>query len=180
MPALWLVLHDVRGGANRVTGAIGDMLGSAPRLTQWMARYPYIQESVQSREFTDLQIDEELGLDAETAEIARRGLVRVYYEREFDHQEMRAQLGVIAARAPTVDDLTQEARVWAEQRTFQVGVHMLNGTIAPLDAARPIADILDATLGVLLGAAKGEFAEKNGAMPGSRVALLALGCVRSP
>ena len=175
VPALWLVLHDVRGGANRVTGAIGDMLGSAPRLTQWMARYPYIQESVQSREFTDLQIDEELGLDAETAEIARRGLVRVYYEREFDHQEMRAQLGVIAARAPTVDDLTQEARVWAEQRTFQVGVHMLNGTIAPLDAARPIADILDATLGVLLGAAKGEFAEKNGAMPGSRVALLALG-----
>ena len=175
VPALWLVLHDLRGGANRVTGAIGDMLGSAPRLTQWMTRYPYIQESVQSREFTDLQIDEDLGLDAETAEIARRGLVRVYYEREFDRQEMGAQLDVIAARAPSVDDLAQEARVWAEQRTFQVGVHMLNGTIAPLDAARPIADILDATLGVLAPAAKSEFAEKNGALSGSRVALLALG-----
>ena len=175
VPALWLVLHDLRGGANRVTGAIGDMLGSAPRLTQWMARYPYIQESVQSREFTDLQIDEELGLDPETAEIARRGLVRVYYEREFDRQEMGAQLGAIAARAPTVDDLAQEARVWAEQRTFQVGVHMLNGTIAPLDAARPIADILDASLGVLVPATKSEFAEKNGPMPGSKVALLALG-----
>ena len=52
---------------------------------------------------------------------------------------------------------------------------MLNGTIAPLDAARPIADILDATLGILVSAAKAEFADKNGAMPGSRVALLALG-----
>ena len=175
VPALWLVLDDLRGGASRVTGAIGDMLGSSPRLTQWVARYPYIQESMQSKEFTDLQIDEELGLDPEMAEMARRGLVRVYYEREFDHAEMRAQLAAIADKTPTVDDFTQEARVWAEQRTFQVGMHMLNGTIAPLDAARPITDILDATLGALLVAAKAEFAANNGEMPGSRVALLALG-----
>ena len=175
VPALWLWLEDLRGGANRVTGAIGDLLGSAPRLTQWVARYPYVQEIMRSREFTDLQVDEELGLDPDTAEIARRGLVRVYYEREFDHAEMRAQLAAIASKTPTVDDFTQEARVWAEQRTFQVGVHMLDGTIAPLDAARPITDILDATFAALLVAAKAEFAVNNGAVPGSRVALLALG-----
>ncbi len=175
VPALWLVLADLRGGASRAAGALGGMLGSAPRLNQWMARYPYIQESVRSREFTDLQIDEDLGLERETAEIARRGLVRVYYEREFDRQQMGAQLGGIAAKAPTVDVLVQEARVWAEQRTFQVGVHMLSGTIPPLDAARPITDILDASLAALLVAAKAEFAENNGAMPGSRVALLGLG-----
>ncbi|MYB38460.1 MAG: hypothetical protein F4Y26_13995 [Gammaproteobacteria bacterium] len=175
VPALWLVLDDLRGGAGRVTGAIGDLLGSAPRLTQWMARYPYVQEGMRSKEFTDLQIDEELGLDAETAAVARRGLVRVYYEREFDHVEMRAQLAAMAAKTPTVDDFTQEARVWAEQRTFQVGVHMLNGTISPLDAARPITDILDATLAALFVAGKAEFAVNNGGMPGSRVALLASG-----
>ena len=175
VPALWLVLDDLRGGASRVTGAIGDLLGAAPRLTQWVARYPYVQEGMQSKEFTDLQVDEDLGLDAETAEVARRGLVRVYYQREFDRAEMRAQLAAIAAKTPTVDDFTQEARVWAEQRTFQVGVHMLNGTIAPVDAARPISDILDATLAALLAAAKAEFASNHGAVPGSRVALLALG-----
>ena len=175
VPALWLVLDDLRGRANRAAGAIGDLLGSAPRLTQWMARYPYIQESIQSREFMDLQIEDELGLDPETADIARRGLVRLYYEREFDRQEMGAQIGETAAKAPSVDDLVQEAQIWAEQRTFQVGVHMLNGTIAPLDAARPITDILDAALGALLVAAKAEFSEHNGAMPGSRIALLGLG-----
>ncbi|MYE24274.1 MAG: hypothetical protein F4Y01_10060, partial [Gammaproteobacteria bacterium] len=175
VPAFWLVLDDLRGGAGRVTGAIGDLLGSAPRLTQWMARYPYVQEAMRSKEFTDLQIDEELGLDAQTAAVARRGLVRVYYEREFDHAEMRAQLTAMAAKTPTVDDFTKEARVWAEQRTFQVGVHMLNGTISPLDAARPITDILDATLAALFVAGKAEFVVNNGAMPGSRVALLALG-----
>ncbi|MDE0006750.1 MAG: efflux RND transporter permease subunit, partial [Gammaproteobacteria bacterium] len=175
VPAVWLALDDLRGGASRVSGALGDMLGAAPRLAQWMALYPHVQEGVQSREFTDLQLDEEQGLDPETAQIARRGLVRVYYERELDHAQMRAQLAAIAARTPTVDDFAQEARVWAEQRTFQVGVHMLNGTIAPLDAARPITNILDATLGALLVATKAEFAASNGLLQGSRVALLALG-----
>ena len=175
VPAFWLVMDDLRGGALRVTGAIGELLGAAPRLTQWMARYPYIQESMQDREFTDLQIDDDLGLDPEMAEAARRGPVRVYYEREFDQREMRVQLDVIAAKAPEVDDLVREVRVWAEQRTFQVGVHMLNGTIAPVDAAHPVSDILNASLGILLTATKAEFAAKNGTLPGSRSALLALG-----
>ena len=175
VPAFWLVMDDLRGGALRVTGAVGELLGTAPRLTQWMARYPYIQESMRAREFTDLQIDDDLGLDPEMADVARRGLVRVYYEREFDQREMRTQLDAIAAKSPQVDDLVREVRVWAEQRTFQASVHMLNGTIAPVDAARPVSDILNASLGTLLTATKAEFAANNGSLSGSRIALLALG-----
>ena len=177
VPSLWLVLHDIATGARRVTDMLGELIGGAPRLSMWMARYPYVQESLRTQEFTDLELPEDLGLDPEEERIARRGLVRLFYEREFDAREMRAQLDDIAAKAPMSDDLVGEARTWAEQRTFQLGVHMLRGVIAPMDAARPLSDILDTCMGTLLSAAKREFAAEHGEIPNGRIALVALGAL---
>ena len=66
------------------------MLGGATRLSMWMTRYPYVQESLRTQEFTDLELPEDLALDADEERIVRRGLVRVYYQWEFDAEEMRA------------------------------------------------------------------------------------------
>ena len=177
VPSLWLVLQDISIGAKRVTGMLGDLIGAAPRLSRWMARYPYVQESLRTQEFTDLQVPDDLGLGPEAERIARRGLVRLYYEREFDAREMRAQLDAIADKAPRADDLVGEARTWAEQRTFQLGVHMLRGVIAPINAARPLSDILDTCMATLLSAAKGEFVAEHGEIPNGRIALIALGAI---
>ena len=175
VPAVWLVLDDINSGARRVANALVNLAGAAPRLSRWMAHYPYLRESLREREFTDLQVPDDLGLGAEAERIARRGLVRVYYEREFDAEAMRAQLDAIADKAPMLDDLVGEARTWAEQRTFQLGVHMLRGVIAPRDAARPLSDILDTCMGTLLSAAKREFAAEHGQVPNGRIGLVALG-----
>ena len=175
VPAFWLVLHDISGGAKRLSGLVGGMIGTAPRLSMWMSRYPYVQESLASQEFKDLDLPSDLDLDPETAKIARRGLVRLYYEREFDAEAMHAQFGAIAARARTSDGLVNEARIWAEQRTIQLGVHMARGAMAPVDAATPISNILDTCLAALLAAAKPEFALENGEIPNSRIGLVALG-----
>ena len=176
VPSFWLAVHHVVAGARRATDRVGEMVAPAPRLARWMARYPYLQESLRTREFTDLQLPADLGLDPAEERIARRGLVRVYYEREFGVAEMRRQLGPIATQAPNADELVREARSWAEQRTFQLGVHMAGGVIAPVEAARPLSDILDACLGVLLAAAKAEAAEA-GEVPGGRTALIVLGAL---
>ena len=176
VPALWLVLHDISGGARRVTDkVVAGVIGAAPRLSQWMARYPYVQESLRAQEFTDLQLPEDLDLDPEMEKIARQGLVRVYYQREFDAGEMRAQLDAIAEKAPMIDDFVGEARTWAEQRTFQLGAHMAGGVIPPVEAARPLTDILEAGLSSLMAPARATFAEENGMLPNSRVALVGLG-----
>ena len=176
VPALWLVLHDISGGARRVTDrVVAGVIGAAPRLSQWMARYPYVQESLRAQEFTDLQLPEDLDLDPEMEKIARQGLVRVYYRREFDAGEMRAQLDAIAEKAPMIDDLVGEARTWAEQRTFQLGAHMAGGLIPPVEAARPLTDILQAGLASLMAPAKAAFAGENGMLPDSRTALVGLG-----
>ena len=176
VPALWLVLQDISGGARRVTDrVVAGVIGAAPRLSQWMARYPYVQESLRAQEFTDLQLPEDLELDPETEKIARQGLVRVYYQREFDVGEMRAQLDAIAEKAPMVDDLVGEARTWAEQRTFQLGAHMAGGVIPPIDAARPLTDIIETCLASLMVPARAAFAEEHGALPDGRIALVGLG-----
>ena len=174
-PAFLLVMRDFTGGAKRVGDLLGNLAGAAPRLARWMDRFPYVQESLRAREFEDLQIPEDIGLDPETARIAREGLVRLYYEREFDREEMRSQLGAIAAKAPMTDNLVGETRVWAEQRSFQLGVHMLRGVIAPSDAARPLTDILDTCLVELLRAAGKDLLAELDQPPDGNVCLVALG-----
>ena len=176
VPALWLALLDISGGTRRVTDrVVAGVIGAAPRLSQWMARYPYVQESLRAQEFTDLQLPEDLDLDPEMEKIARQGLVRVYYQREFDIGEMRAQLGAIAAKTPDVNDLVNEVRTWAEERTFQLGAHIAGGTMPPVEAAGPLTDILETCLAALLPAARAEFTSEHGEIPGSRLALVALG-----
>ena len=92
-------------------------------------------------------IEDEEGLDPETARIARTGLVRLYYRREFDRQAMDEQLSAIAEKAPSTDELVAETRNWAQQRAFQLGAHMLRGAVEPREAARPLSDILDTLSG---------------------------------
>ncbi|MYA16478.1 MAG: hypothetical protein F4Z28_06740 [Gammaproteobacteria bacterium] len=176
LPAFWLLLHQLSGGALQVAGTVlRRIAGSAPRLSQWMARYPYVQESLRTREFTDLQLPGDLGMDTQEEAAARRGLVRVYYQLEFDAEAMRAELDAIAARTPNANRLVDEARTWAEQRTFQLGAHMADGAITPVEAAGPLTDILETALASLLPVARAEFAKAHEHIPGSRVALVALG-----
>ncbi|MDE0368185.1 MAG: efflux RND transporter permease subunit [Gammaproteobacteria bacterium] len=175
VPAFWLVLDDIGSGARRVSSLVGGVIGGAPRLVTWMSRHPYVAESLRSREFRDLELPADLDLDPETARVAQQGLVRLYYEKEFDADAMRDEFNEIAARTRSSDALVGEARTWAEQRTIQLGVHMARGAMAPVDAARPMSTILDTCLAALLAAAKREFANDHGKIPNSRTALIALG-----
>ena len=174
VPAFWLVLS--RGGSRAketVTAGFGNLVGRSPRLQRWMERYPYVEESLASQEFTDLVVDDE-GLDPETARIARAGLVRLYYQREFDRSAMDEQLAAMAERAPTTDEEVEEVRSWAQQRVFQLAAHMLRSAITPLEATEPFADILDAATRALLDAAWRDTAREYGELPSGAVALVAL------
>ena len=174
VPAFWLFIQDISQGSQRVAGAVGELFGAAPRLSRWAARFPYIEESLRTREFRDLMITDELGLDEDTARIARQGLVRLYYEREFNLDAMKGQLEAVALQAPRLDDFVVEVRRWAEQKTFQLGIHMFRGVIAPRDAARPLSDILEACLGKLASRAKDEVSLKEGGLREGQLAVVGL------
>ena len=154
---------------------VGEIMGAAPRLADWLARHPALLDSVLSNEFASLDLPEEAEFDPATADAARRGLVRLFYAREFGPDEMRAELSAAVADARDLQDVLDQLRRWANDRTFQIGVHMLRGVLSPVEAGPPLSAIADACLGALLPAVAEEFAAAHGRIEGGAVALLAFG-----
>ena len=159
---------------------ITEIMGSAPRLANWLEHRPMLLDSVLSREFSDLDVPGADELGPELATIARRGLVRVFYQREFGTEEMRAELADVALRARDLQDFLDSERRWANDKIFHIGVHMLRGLLFPVEAATPLSDIADACLGAALPVVANAFAETHGRVPGGRFAVVALGPPRQP
>ena len=154
---------------------ITEIMGSAPRLANWLEHRPMLLDSVLSREFSDLDVPDADELGPELATVARRGLVRVFYEREFGAAEMKAELADVALRARDVQDFLDAERRWANDKIFHIGVHMLRGLLFPVEAATPLSDIADTCLGATLPVIAKAFAAAHGRVPGGRFAVVALG-----
>ena len=132
-------------------------------------------DSVLSREFSDLDVPGADELGPELSTIARRGLVRVFYQREFGTAEMKVELADVALRARDVQDFLDAERRWANDKIFHIGVHMLRGLLFPVEASVPLSDIADACLGAALPVVAKAFAATHGHVPGGRFAVVALG-----
>ena len=156
-------------------GLVAEVMSGAPRLAESLTRHPVLFESTLSREFTDLEVPDDVGLDAEVADTARRGLVRLFYTREFVIADLRTELAVITSEARDSQDFLDAHRHWANDKMFQIGLHMLRGFLTPVEASRPLSDIADACLGALFSAIADNFAAVYGRVPGARTALVAFG-----
>ena len=160
-------------------GLVAEIMGAAPRIAERLTRHPDLLESVLSRDFADLEVPDDIGRDAEVADAARRGLIRLFYAREFGLAEMREQLAGALDGATDLQDVMSAQRRWANDRAFQIGVHVLRGLLTPVDAARPLSDIADASLCALTPAVASAFASRHGRIPGGRVAVVAFGALGS-
>ena len=162
-------------------GLVAEIMAAAPRLAEAVGRHPTLLDSVLSRDFTDLELPEDLGLEATLADNARRGLVRLFYAREFDLEQLRQELAAAVGEmggesgGAAGQELLDAQRRWAAERGFRIGVHLLRGLVTPVEAGRPLADIADACLGRLLPAIADAMAERHGRIAGGRVALVAFG-----
>ncbi len=154
---------------------VAEIMGAAPRLADWLSRHPALLDSILSTEFVNLDVPDIDELDSEVTDIARRGLIRLYYEREFGIGEMRQELEAARSEASNLEDFLGAQRRWANDRIFQIGVHMLRGFFPPVEAGRPLSSIAEACLTTLLPFIASEFEAVHGRVPGSRIALVAFG-----
>ncbi len=159
----------------RLVEPIAEIMGAAPRLARRLTQHPDLLDSMLSRDYADLEVPDDVGRGPDVADAARRGLVRLFYAREFRVSEMRAQLAEAAAQAGDVQDLLGALRRWANDRTFQIGVHVLRGLLSPVDAARPLSDIADACIGALMPPLTEAFAARHGRVAGGAAAVVAFG-----
>ena len=74
-----------------------------------------------------------------------------------------------------MEDVLDVSRRWANDRRFQVGVLRLRNRIDPATASAALSDIAEASLRCLLPRVAREFEETHGSIPGSSVAIIALG-----
>jgi len=127
---------------------LADIMGSAPRLAERLARRPILLDTVFSPDFH------------------RPPPLRPALEGELD---------AALSAAATYEERLDATRRWAQDRQFQTGVQFLTGVVDAAAAGTALSDIADAVIARLLPATEAEFARPHGRIPGAAFAVLALG-----
>ena len=157
--------------------AIAEIVAGAPRLAAWMNRTPELLDNLQTREFTDLDLPDGFGADAEFEKIARRGLVRLYWTHELGTEEMKEQLA--ATHTQDAGEAVGVAREWSNGKVFQLGVHTMRGNLTPAEAGAVASRVAEASIAAVLSAVCEDFAERSSPDPGSSVCAVVFGDLAS-
>ena len=154
--------------------AIEEILGSAPRLGEWINRSPELLDTLGKKEFTDLDLPGGFGPDPEFEAVARRGLARVYWTHEYGVAEMKEEIAEIPVQG--VREAVEIARGWSNGKTFQIAVHTMRGNLTPIEAGKALSNVAEASIAAVLSAVEEEFA---GRATGGGVAVVVLGDLAS-
>ena len=157
--------------------AIAEIIAGAPRLAAWMNRTPELLDSLRTREFTDLDLPDGFGVDAEFERIARRGLVRLYWTHELGTDEMKEQLA--ATHTQNAGEAVGVAREWSNGKLFQLGVHTMRGNLTPAETGVVASRVAEASISAVLSAVCEDFAERRSPDPGSSVCAVVFGDLAS-
>ena len=151
---------------------IEEIFGAAPRLAEWVEKRPILLDEVQSREFQQLVVPENIGLEPDVALTAQRGLLRLYYTREFGRKEMSEQLALSGVE--TSEDIVDAVQFWSNAQAFQAEVRTMRGNILPVDAGLPLSNIAEVAISAVANGVLDEFEDRHGPVSGSGVAIAAL------
>ncbi len=157
--------------------AIVEIFGAAPRLAGWIERNSQVLDSLQDREFTDLDLPKGFGPDQEYEAIARRGLARLYWTHEMGVQEMKGRI----AELPTVDakESAEIVRNWSNDKAFQIGMHVVRGNLSPAEAKTALSNLAEASISTVLDAGVADFVERAGPLGAGGVGGIFLGDLAS-
>ena len=142
---------------------IAEIYGAAPRLAKWIERSPELLDSLQDREFTDLDLPKGFGPDPEAEAIARRGLTRLYWTHEFSIAEMKERIAEIPVQ--DVRDTVETVRNWSNDKAFQIGMHTLRSNLTPVEAGTALSNLAEASISAVLSSVAEKFAGRL--VPGS-------------
>jgi len=127
---------------------VAEVVGTAPRLAELLSRRSYLLDAV---------------------------LAEGFFKRLPDPADLTTELEEALVRSPSFEGCLDICRRWAGDRLFQIGVLTLRGVLSPVDAARSHTAVAESVLARLLPRVQAEFAEAHGSVPGSELAVIALG-----
>ncbi len=127
---------------------MAEVMGSAPRLADWLSRNPALFDGV---------------------------LTHGFFDPPPPVADLESELALALDEARDYQDTLDIVRRWTNDRTFQLGVHILRGTTDPEQAGAPLSDVADTGLRALLTATRREFHFRHGEIPGGGFAVIGLG-----
>ncbi len=153
--------------------AISEILDTAALLAGWINHTPELLENLQDREFTDLDLPDGFGPDSEFERIARRGLARLYWTREFGVSEMKEQVTEIPFQGAR--EAVETARHWSNDKTFQISMHTMRGSLLPVEAGTALSNVAEASIAALLLAVQKVLSNRHVWQAGDGAAVAVLG-----
>ena len=150
MPASVELMSILRSNA-ALRELFGDVLGSAPRLAQVIARRPHV---------LDAAIDPARADDLDAS---------------LDDEAMGARVEAFVSQGQSLEDALNRARDFAAEEMFHIGLSLLSGRLGPDRAGRAYSALAQGLIAALLARVIEAFAAEHGRIRGGRVAVVALG-----
>ncbi len=150
MPAAVELMSILRGNA-ALRELFGDLLGGAPRLAEVVAARPHVLDAV---------------IDSSRVAALADG---------FDETRATARVAAYLAPARDFEDALNRARDFATEEKFLIGVELLSGALGADMAMLAYSAVARGLVAALLSRVAAAFAVEHGAVPGGRVAVLAMG-----
>lgn len=132
----------------KLLNMVAKIMGTAPALAEQLTRRPVLLDSVLSHDFFAPLPDTKTLLE-----------------------ELNEQL----ALAHSFEEVLDRARIWVNERRFQLGVLSLEGLSTPIATGDCLTRLADATLQALFPHILSEFEHSAGEIPGGSFAILGLG-----
>jgi [glutamine synthetase] adenylyltransferase / [glutamine synthetase]-adenylyl-L-tyrosine phosphorylase len=141
-------LFSLIGNNPRLLTLIVNIMSSAPRLADIIARKPHVFDGM---------LDPALLAELPTRDYLADRL-KAFLAGDFAYEEILDRL-----------------RIVADEQRFLIGIRLLTGAITGMRAGRALTDLADLILQTTLGAVVAEMESAHGAMPGGRVAIVGMG-----
>ncbi|MBV8165662.1 MAG: bifunctional [glutamine synthetase] adenylyltransferase/[glutamine synthetase]-adenylyl-L-tyrosine phosphorylase, partial [Alphaproteobacteria bacterium] len=127
---------------------VGEIMGSAPALAEYLGRHPHLLDSLLADSFAGAAPDA---------------------------SALREDLGRVLQDADDLQDVLDLIRRWTQDRKFLIGSRLLRAAVPTAAAARELTDIADAAIAAMVPAVEREFASLHGTVAGGAFAVVALG-----
>ena len=157
--------------------AIIEIFSTAPRLAKWIERNPELLDTLQEREFTDLDLPQGFGPDLDYESAARRGLTRLYWTHEMNVHEMKEQLAEIPSA--NAKETSEIVRNWSNDKAFQIGMHVIRGNLTTSEASIALSNLAEVVVSSILTSVAVDAVERDGPIQQGGVAAIFFGDLAS-
>ncbi len=141
-------LFSLLGANEHLLDLLARLMGSAPRLSKTIARYPHIFDAL---------------------------LEPAFFNCLPDRQQLIRTLESFIGQAMDYQEILERTRIFTQEQQFLIGTRLLSKTITMHESQQLYSDLADCVLEMLLDAVCEEMEKNHGVIEGAQIAILAMG-----